>query len=66
MNLRRRPSERTQLLDKVPWGAEVPVIGRTVQGGKSFWLQVRYNGKVGWIFAPFVGTRGILDAVPVR
>lgn len=66
MNLRRRPSERTQLLDKVPWGAEVPVIGRTIQGGNNFWLQVRYNGKVGWIYAPFVGLRGIVDAVPVR
>jgi uncharacterized protein YraI len=66
MNLRRRPSERAQLLDKVPWGAEVPVIGRTIQGGKNFWLQVRYNGKVGWIFAPYVGIRGIIDAVPIR
>lgn len=66
MNLRRRPSERATLLDKVPWGAEVPVIGRTIQGGKPFWLQVRYNGKVGWIYAPYVGLRGIVDAVPIR
>lgn len=66
MNLRRRPSERATLLDKVPWGAEVPVIGRTIQGGNNFWLQVIYNGKVGWIYAPFVGLRGIVDAVPIR
>jgi uncharacterized protein YraI len=66
MNLRRRPSERATLLDKVPWGAEVPIIGRTVQGGNNFWLQVRYNGKVGWIFAPFVGIRGLIEAVPIR
>ncbi|MBC8097832.1 MAG: SH3 domain-containing protein [Armatimonadetes bacterium] len=66
MNLRRRPSERTQLLDKIPWGAEVAVIGRTIQGGKSFWLQVKFNGKVGWIFAPFIGVRGVVDALPIR
>jgi uncharacterized protein YraI len=66
MNMRRRPSERTQIIDKIPWGAEVPVVGRTIQAFDEYWLQVRYNGKVGWIFAPYVGLRGIVDAVPVR
>lgn len=64
MNFRIRPSDRTQIIDKIPWGAEVQVIGRTIQGGKNFWLQVRYNGRVGWIFAPYVGLRGVIDAVP--
>jgi uncharacterized protein YraI len=66
MNMRRRPSERVQIIDKIPWGAEVPVIGRTIQAFDEFWLQVRYNGKVGWIYAPYVGLRGVVDAVPVR
>ncbi len=66
MNMRRRPSERTQIIDKIPWGAEVPVIGRTVQAFKNHWLQVKYNGKVGWIFAPYVGLKGVVDAVPIR
>jgi uncharacterized protein YraI len=66
MNLRRRPSIRTALLDQIPWGAEVPIIGRTIQGGKNFWFQVRYNNKVGWIFAPFVSVRGNINAVPIR
>jgi hypothetical protein len=66
MNLRRRPSTRTQVLAEVPWGAVVPIIGRTVQGGDNFWLQVRYDGLVGWIFAPYVTIRGDIDTVPIR
>jgi uncharacterized protein YraI len=66
MNLRARPSVRTPIIDSVPWGAEVPLLGRTVQGGQNFWLQVRYNGKVGWIYAPFVTIRGSVSAVPIR
>ncbi|MFN8373874.1 MAG: PA14 domain-containing protein [Anaerolineae bacterium] len=66
MNLRRRPSTRTQVLAEVPWGAVIPVIGRTVQGADNFWLQVRYDNMVGWIFAPFVTIRGDVDTVPIR
>lgn len=65
MNFRVRPSERVQITDKIPWGAQVKVIGRTIQGGKNFWLQVQWNGKVGWIFAPYIGLRGTIDAVPI-
>lgn len=66
MNLRRRPSTRTQVLAEIPWGAVVPVIGRTIQGPDNFWLQVRYDNLVGWIFAPFVTIRGDVDTVPIR
>lgn len=71
MNLRRRPSQRTNLLAQIPWGAELSLIGRTVQGGQNHWLQVRYNTEdgqslVGWIFAPFVSIQGNLDSVPIR
>ncbi len=66
MNLRRRPSTRTQVFAQVPWGAVVPIIGRTVQGADNFWLQVRYDGIVGWIFAPYVTIRGDVDAVPIH
>lgn len=66
MNFRVRPSVRTARIGQIPWGASVSVIGRTIQGGRNFWLQVRYNGQVGWIFAPYVTINGILDAVPVR
>jgi uncharacterized protein YraI len=66
MNLRRRPSERSDLLAKIPWGAEVSVLGRTVQGGKNFWLHVRYKDQVGWIIASYVSVRGDIGSVPVR
>ena len=66
MNFRRRPSQRTTLLGQIPWGDPVEVIGRTVQGGQNFWLQVRYKGVVGWIYAPFVKLEGVVDAVPIR
>jgi uncharacterized protein YraI len=66
MNFRRRPSQRSALLAQIPWGAELELIGRTIQYGNNHWYQVRYNGQVGWIYAPFVSTRGNIDAVPVR
>lgn len=65
MNLRRRPSVRSFRLDQVPWGEPVELLGRTLQGGQNHWLQVRYEGQVGWIFAPFVTVRGNVAAVPI-
>lgn len=66
MNFRLFPSERARLLAQIPWGAEVPLLNRTIQGGRNHWFQVRYNGMVGWIYAPYVGWRGNIDAVPIR
>lgn len=66
MNLRRRPGERAQLLGKIPWGDQVEVIGRTIQGGQLFWLHVRYQGVVGWIYAPYITLDGVVDALPIR
>lgn len=67
MNFRIRPSVRTQEIGNIPWGAPVDIIGRSIQGGRPHWYHVRYDGKVGWIYAPFVNvTQGIIDAVPVR
>ena len=66
MNLRRRPSIRTEIIGQVPWGAVTPLLGRTVQGGNNWWLLVNYDGQVGWIFAPFVTLRGNLFAVPIH
>lgn len=66
MNLRTKPSTRTPIIGSIAWGEEVPLLNRTVQGGKNFWFQVRHNGVVGWIYAPFVSVRGDINAVPVR
>jgi uncharacterized protein YraI len=66
MNFRRRPSQRSAVIGQIEWGAETSLIGRTIQGGNNFWFQVRYNGQVGWIYAPFVSVRGNINAVPIR
>ncbi len=66
MNLRARPSTRTPILNTVPWGAEMPLLGRTVQAGLNRWYQVRYNGQVGWIIAPYVSVRGDIRQVPIH
>lgn len=68
MNFRRRPSIRSARigdLPQIPWGAEAQLLGRTVQGGRNFWFLVRYEGRVGWIYAPYVSVRGNLNSVPV-
>jgi len=65
MNVRVRPSTRAARLTQMPWGGEAQVLARTVQGGKDFWYLVRYEGVVGWIYAPYVGIRGDINNVPV-
>jgi hypothetical protein len=66
MNLRRRPSYRSQRLGYVFWGEEVQLIGRTISGGVDQWYQVRKGDQVGWIYAPFVTIRGNVLSVPFR
>jgi hypothetical protein len=66
MNFRRRPSTRTTIMAEIPWGGVVTVIGRTVQGGENFWLHVRWDNGVGWIFAPYITIDGDIDTVPIR
>ena len=66
MNMRQRPSTRTPIIATIPWGEQMPLLGRTVQGGFDRWYQVRYGDLVGWIIAPYVGTNGDIRQVPVR
>lgn len=65
MNIRVRPTIRVDRLGQMPWGGEAQLLARTVQGGNDFWYLVRYEGIVGWIYAPFVGVRGNINNVPV-
>ena len=66
MNFRRRPSVRSEKMGQIPWGDEAILVGRTIQGGENYWFQVRYNDMIGWIYAPFVGWRGSINAVPIH
>ncbi|MCB9452286.1 MAG: SH3 domain-containing protein [Anaerolineaceae bacterium] len=65
MNFRVRPSQRTTRLSQIPWGGEVEILGRTIQGGNNFWFLVRYEGVVGWIYAPYVSIYGDINLVQV-
>jgi hypothetical protein len=64
--LRRRPSIRTGVMAEIPWGGVVTILGRTVQGGNSFWYHVRWNGMTGWAYAPYIQESGYVDALPIR
>ncbi len=66
MNLRSRPSERMPKIGSIPWGAPLELVGRTVQAGQNKWLQVRYNGLIGWIDARWVTVKGEINQVPIR
>ncbi len=66
MNMRARPSVRVRQVGSIPWGETVVLLGRTVQAGTNRWLQVRYNGVVGWIDARWVTVTGEIFQVPVR
>lgn len=69
MNFRVRPTPRVARVADIPqigWGEQVQIIGRTIQGGRDFWYQVRYRDRVGWILAAYVGVSGNpIDLVPV-
>jgi hypothetical protein len=71
MNVRRRPSPRTERIGSIPWGGVAELIGRTVQAGQNRWLHVRYTDEdgrtvVGWIDARWVTVQGELFNVPIR
>jgi hypothetical protein len=66
IDMRRRPSPRVEIVGTIPSGAEIVVIGRSVQERSTFWLHVSYNGVVGWIPSLPVSIRGPVDSLPVR
>lgn len=69
MNFRVLPTYRVARIadiPQIPWGGKVSIVGRTVQGGKDFWYQVRYGGRVGWILAAYVKIdSGNIQTVPI-
>jgi uncharacterized protein YraI len=67
MHVRSAPTANSTLLDNLPYGSDVDVIGRIAD---NTWLQVSYNNGVGtivgWIYAPYVRIiSGSLLNVPV-
>jgi uncharacterized protein YraI len=51
VNLRGGPGTSNGILAVIPRGGQAELIGRNAQ---TNWLQVRYNGVVGWVNYPYV------------
>jgi len=77
MNLRTYPTPRVARVaanPQIPWGGQVELLARTVQGGRDYWYQVRYidengNAHIGWILAAYVGINrnsDPIETVPIR
>jgi MSHA biogenesis protein MshQ len=62
LNMRAGPGTTYTILDVLPRGTNVPVVGRTSTGR---WIQVIYEGTTGWLSAPYTSVHGDLNSVPV-
>jgi uncharacterized protein YraI len=62
LHLRRRPNSQSESLALIPNGTQMIVSGRTVAGD---WLEVEYEGQIGWVSVPFVRVTYNDDAVDV-
>ncbi|GAB1422039.1 hypothetical protein MASR2M15_22460 [Anaerolineales bacterium] len=62
MKLRSAPTENSEWIGRIPWGAFLPVVGRD---GSGAWLQVVWKGTVGWMYSGYAKTvSGDLANVP--
>ncbi|MEO8613106.1 MAG: putative Ig domain-containing protein, partial [Chloroflexota bacterium] len=66
IDIRRRPSGRAAIIGQVPQDGTLHLMGRTRQNGGDFWVQVNYNGIIGWIPAAPISVRGNTGTVPIR
>ena len=62
VRLRSRPSRRGAVLGLLPFGAQADIVGRNTSGT---WVQVSYNGNVGWVSADFVNLPVEIGALPL-
>ncbi len=51
LHLRRRPNSQSESLALIPNGVQLIVSGRTVTAD---WIEVEYQGQIGWVSVPFV------------
>lgn len=52
LQLRRNPDAQAESLGLIPAGERIAILGRT---DDATWLQVRYDGRTGWVAAPYIG-----------
>ena len=63
LNLRNEPSATSDILDTVPVDTTVAVEGI---GPEENWVLVNYQGREGWLYAPYTQLTGNVETVPVR
>lgn len=61
-NIRRQPSENSQILESLSTAAPITASGRLAD---SSWLRVNRSGNSGWIRADLVNLRGDIDVLAV-
>jgi uncharacterized protein YgiM (DUF1202 family) len=63
MRLRAEPNTTSAQIGRIPWGEQIPIIGRTADGQ---WYQTVWFGTTGYVYSPFVRiTEGNIDNVPI-
>ena len=62
LNFRAGPGVEFEILDVLPFGTKVPVIGRIAS---NRWIQVDNSGVPGWISRFYTTVTGDLNSVPV-
>lgn len=62
VRLREGPGTDFAVVTTIPFNVSVSAVGRNAD---SSWIQVNYEGQVGWVAARFVRVRGALDSLPV-
>lgn len=63
LNLRSGASATAPVVDKLPAGTSgLTMTGRTTTNGETRWVEVRHDGRTGWVNARFI-IRGIADGV---
>jgi hypothetical protein len=62
LNMRAGPSITYSILDVLPRGTVVPVVGRT---STSRWIQVVFAGQTGWLSTPYTTINGDINSVPL-
>lgn len=62
VNFRSGPSLGDRALRVLPARASVVLVARTTDGT---WLQVQYNGQIGWVYRPLVRFSGDINGLPV-
>jgi len=63
LRLRAAPTVSSAQIGRVTWGAFVPLVGRSTDGG---WYQIVWKGTVGWVASGYLEIRqGSLNNVPI-